>query len=287
MNGIAVRSHAKINLGLDVTGVLPSGYHTVKMIMQTITLCDTLYFEKKNSPGIKLKTNLPYLPVNGKNLVHKAITLFMEKYGLSGGIYCTITKRIPVAAGLAGGSGNAAAALIAMNRLFDKNLSEKELMEMGLELGADVPYCIMGKTALAEGIGEVLTPLPSPPRAFVLVVKPGVSVSTADIYHNLVLDENTVHPDIDACLRAIHSGSLTDLCQNLGNILEDVTVKLHPAISDIKKEMLTLGAKGALMSGSGPTVFGLFDDEALARAALKHFKDIKEYSRNTELCEFT
>lgn len=287
MNHISIKSYAKINLGLDVLGTLPNGYHTLKMIMQTITLSDSLFFEKRNDNKIILKTNLPFLPVNEKNIVYQAIRLFMDTMHISSGIFCTITKHIPVAAGMAGGSGNAAAALKAMDALFDTGLSEKALAELGVKLGADVPYCLMGGTALAEGIGDMLTPLPKPPKAKVLIVKPSVSVSTKDVYTNLVLDDNTKHPDIDACIKALKDGALNELCDHLGNVLEDVTVKLHPCIADIKAKMLELGADGSLMSGSGPSVFGLYADEDKAGKAYEYFKAVPEYGRNTFLCDFT
>ena len=286
MNNITIRSYAKINLGLDVLGVLPNGYHTLKMIMQTVSLYDTLYFEKTSGIGIELSTNLSFLPTDEKNLVYKAIALFKEKYGISEGIKCTVTKRIPVAAGLAGGSGNAAAALKAMDALFDTKLTPEALASDGVTLGADVPYCLMGGTALAEGIGEVLTPLPAPPKAKVLIVKPVVSVSTKEVYTSLNLNKDTIHPDIDACIDAIKTGSLKTLCGYLGNVLEDVTVKLHPCIADIKKQMLGSGADGALMSGSGPSVFGLFGDELKAENAYSLFKSMLEYADNTFLCDF-
>ena len=287
MNHISIKSYAKINLGLDVLGTLPNGYHELKMIMQTITLSDNLFFEKRKDNRIILKTNLPFLPVNEKNIVYQAVKLFMDTMHISSGIYCTVTKHIPVAAGMAGGSGNAAAALKAMDALFGTKLGADELASLGVKLGADVPYCLMGNTALAEGIGDVLTPLPAPPKAKVLIVKPMVSVSTKEVYTNLVLDENTKHPNIDACISAIRSGSLKDLCDNLGNVLEDVTVKLHPCIAEIKSKMIELGANGSLMSGSGPSVFGLYSDENKAEDAYMYFKATSEYGRNTFLCDFT
>ena len=286
MDHIELRSYAKINLGLDVTGVLPNGYHTLKMIMQTVSLYDTLYFEKTDSPDIVLNTNIPDLPTDEHNLVYKAIKLFKDQYGIKSGVRCSIEKHIPVAAGLAGGSGNAAAALKAMNSLFDTGLSLEQLADDGLKLGADVPYCLMGGTALAEGIGDILTPLPLPPLAKVLLVKPKVSVSTKEVYNALKLDENTVHPDIDACICTINEGSLKKLCDNLGNVLEDVTIQLHPVISAIKHKMLELGAAGSLMSGSGPTVFGLFEYETKAKEAYDLFSSMPEYSDTTFLCDF-
>ena len=286
MNRFSIKSYAKINLGLDVTGTLPNGYHSLKMIMQTISLCDSLYFEMRKYPGIKLRTNLSYLPVNEKNIVFKTIRLFQETMNISSGIYCSVTKHIPVAAGMAGGSGNAAATLKALNMIYRTGLSDEELCAMGVKLGADVPYCIIGGTALAQGIGDVLTPLPTPPKAKILIVKPPVSVSTKDVYTNLVLDEKTKHPDIDACVGAINNGSLEDLCSNLGNVLEDVTIPLHPVISEIKAKMLEFGATGSLMSGSGPTVFGLFSDEDMAASAFQHFATDARYAPSTFLCDY-
>ena len=280
-----MKSYAKINLGLDVLDTLPNGYHTLKMIMQTISLHDTLYFEKRKKPGIVLRTNLPYLPTNDKNIVYQAIRLFKENMKIYDGIFCTITKHIPVAAGMAGGSGNAAAALKAMDLLYGTHLTTEQLCEMGVKLGADVPYCITGGTALAEGIGDILTPLPSPPKAKILIVKPPVSVSTGEVYKNLRLDNETVHPDIDSCVRAIKDGSLKNLCDNLGNVLEDVTVKLHPVISEIKTKMKELGADGTLMSGSGPTVFGLFEDVTAAQAAYEYYSG-SNFGKSTFLCDF-
>ena len=281
-----IKSYAKINLGLDVLGTLPNGYHSLKMIMQTISLYDSLYFEKRKDSKIVLKTNLAYLPVNEKNIVYQAIKLFMDTMGISGGIYASITKRIPVAAGMAGGSGNAAAALKAMNELFGTHLSIQELSTMGVRLGADVPYCLMGGTAISEGIGDILTPLPAPPKAKVLIVKPRISVSTKEVYTQLNIDDTTRHPNMEACIEAIRTGSLTALCNNLGNVLESVTVRMHPVISEIKAEMLQLGARGSLMSGSGPTVFGLFDNEELSIRAFNHYRSVPEYSSGTFLCDF-
>lgn len=286
MTHTTMKSYAKINLGLDVLDTLPNGYHSLKMIMQTISLHDTLYFEKRKKPSIILKANLPYLPTNEKNIVYQAIRLFKETMKIYDGIFCTITKHIPVAAGMAGGSGNAAAALKAMDLLYGTHLTTEQLCEMGLKLGADVPYCITGGTALAEGIGDVLTPLPSPPRAKVLIVKPSVSVSTGEVYKNLRLDESTVHPDIDSCISAIKEGSLKKLCDNLGNVLEDVTVGLHPVISEIKTKMKELGADGTLMSGSGPTVFGLFEDDTAAQTAFEYYSG-SDFGKSTFLCDFT
>lgn len=272
MNVIHVRAHAKINLGLDVIRKREDGYHEVKMIMQTIGLYDKLAIHKTNLPSIKIKTNLHYLPVDTNNLIYKAAALMMEKYQLSQGVYINLEKRIPVSAGLAGGSTDAAATLYGMNRLFHLNLTKKELMELGISLGADVPYCVLQGTALSEGIGEILTPLPPFPDCHVLIVKPAINVSTKYVYENLKLNDTTIHPDIDGIIEGIKTNDLHGACRLFGNVLESVTVTEYPVISDIKDKMLSLGAVTALMSGSGPTVFGLFDDSKIAENAFYHFK---------------
>lgn len=285
MESVSINSYAKINLGLDVTGLLPNGYHTVKMVMQNISLCDSLHFKTIKPQKIMLKTNVPYLPVNENNIVYAAIKCYKEKFGIDTGIMADIVKRIPVSAGMAGGSGNAAATLLAMNKMFGNRASKEELQQMGVSLGADVPYCLMGGTALAEGIGEILTPLPKPPVAKILIVKPNISVSTKMVYSELKLDETLVHPDIDGIIECIRQKDLKGMCDRLGNVLEDVTVKLYPVIEDIKREMLENGAEGALMSGSGPTVFGLFREKETAEQLYYKFKKGK-YASSTFLCDF-
>lgn len=272
MNVIHVRAHAKINLGLDVIRKREDGYHEVKMIMQTIGLYDKLAIHKTTQPSIKIKTNLHYLPVDTNNLIYKAAALMMEKYQLNQGVYINLEKRIPVSAGLAGGSTDAAATLYGMNRLFHLNLTKKELMELGITLGADVPYCVLQGTALSEGIGEILTPLPPFPDCHVLIVKPAINVSTKYVYENLKLNDTTIHPDIDRIIEGIKANDLHGACRLFGNVLESVTVAEYPVISDIKDKMLSLGAVTALMSGSGPTVFGLFEDSKTADNAFYHFK---------------
>lgn len=285
MDSFSINSYAKINLGLDVTGVLPNGYHTVKMVMQNISLCDSLHFKKIKPQKIMLKTNVPYLPVNENNIVFGAIKCYKEKYGIDTGVMANIVKRIPVSAGMAGGSGNAAVTLLAMNKLFGNRASQEALMEMGLSLGADVPFCLMGGTALAEGIGEKLTPLPKPPAAKVLIVKPPISVSTKMVYAELKPDNELEHPDIDGIISCIEQGDLSGMCGRLGNVLEDVTVRLYPVIDEIKQKMLENGAEGALMSGSGPTVFGLFREKETAEKLYFEFKKGK-FASTTFLCDF-
>ena len=268
MNSISLKAYAKINIGLDVTGKLPDGYHLVKMIMQNIDLYDEVVLTENLSGDIRLDMNVDFLPTDERNLAYKAAKLMKEDFGIDRGIDIYIRKNIPAAAGMAGGSSDAAAVMTGMNKLFDLNIDRNILMEHGLKLGADVPYCIMGGTALAEGIGEKLTQLSSCPDCYVLVAKPDISVSTAYVYTNLVLDDTTVHPDIDMVRNALESGDIRTAAQNMGNLLENVTQKEYPVISEIKHIMDDNGALGSLMSGSGPTVFGLFDDYGTALECL-------------------
>lgn len=267
MDEITLKALAKINLGLDVTGKREDGYHEVRMVMQTIHLYDRLVIRRTKEPGIRIKSNLSFLPVNETNLVHRAAALLMDEFHITEGVSVELMKRIPVAAGMAGGSTDGAAMLYGMNLMFELGLSRRELMTRGLKLGADVPYCLMRGTALAEGIGEELTALPPMIKCPVLIAKPSVSVSTKSVYQKLKLDEHTVHPDIDALVSGIRNQDLGEVCAHMGNLLESVTIPNHPVIERIKKRMLESGARIAMMSGSGPTVFGLFDREQTARRA--------------------
>ncbi len=272
MRELRLKARAKINLGLDVLGKRPDGYHDLRMIMQTVRLHDRVYLKVTRTPGIRMKTNLKFLPVNENNLVYKAADLLMKEFDIKEGLFINLDKRIPVAAGLAGGSSDAAATLIGVNRLFDLGLSKEELMERGVKLGADVPYCIMRGTALAEGIGEELTALPAMPKCRIILAKPAIHVSTKFVYGNLRVDENTVHPAIDTQIEALKAGDLQTLTDHMGNVLENVTIPAYPVIEQIRQSMLTYGAVGARMSGSGPTVFGIFDDEQKARIAFDKLK---------------
>ena len=258
---------AKINLGLDVVRRREDGYHEVRMIMRTIRMYDTLELTATEEPGIKVKTNLKYLPVNEDNLVYKAAKLLMDEFHVTRGVKIRLEKHIPVAAGMAGGSSDAAAVMVGVNRLFRLGLSRKELMERGVKIGADVPYCILRGTALAEGIGEKLTPLTPAPDCHVLIAKPPISVSTKFVYENLHLDQLEAHPDIDGIRRAIEEGDLCGMVSRMGNVLETVTIPAYPQIGQISELMKENGALGAMMSGSGPTVFGIYDDERKAMAA--------------------
>ncbi len=269
-NRAIARSYAKINLTLDVGEKRGDGYHNVEMIMQTVSLFDLVILDKTKGE-ISVSTNLKYLPVNDKNIAYKAVKLFREETRIRGGAKIIIHKNIPVAAGLAGGSGNAAAVLCAMNMLYNTGLDTRELCAMGARLGADVPYCIMGGTCLASGVGDVLTPLPDMPKASVLLVKPPVSISTQTIYSEIDSVKIERRPDTRAMAAAIESGDLRAAADNLCNVMEAVTQRDHPEISEIKAKMISDGALGALMSGSGPTVFGLFDSFTAAKRSSDEF----------------
>ena len=272
MDRILLKALAKINLGLDVVRRREDGYHEVRMIMQTIHLFDQLSIEKSREPGIHISTNLSFLPVNENNLVYKAGMLLMDEFHISDGVDVNLVKRIPVAAGMAGGSTDAAAMLYGLNQMFDLGLSRQELMDRGVKIGADVPYCLMRGTALAEGIGEDLTQLPPMVKCPVLIAKPQISVSTKFVYQNLKLDENTIHPDIDQLQKDIVAKDLDAIASHMGNVLETVTIPEYPIIADIKEQMMHSGAVNAMMSGSGPTVFGLFKDKETAEKAAEDMR---------------
>lgn len=262
-----LQAFAKINLGLDVLGKREDGYHEVRMIMQTIRMYDQLDMRKSVEPGIHLTTNKKYIPVDENNLVWRAAKLMMDTCGIIEGVSIHLHKVIPVAAGMAGGSSDAAATLVGMNRLFHCGLSKEKLMELGVQIGADVPYCVLRGTALAEGIGEKLTVLPPMPDCWILIGKPGISVSTKYVYTTLDLNTDTVHPDIDGMKKALEDGNLYGITERMGNVLQDVTIPAYPEVGRIKEQMKTLGAVNAMMSGSGPTVFGIFDNEEKAQEA--------------------
>lgn len=272
MDDISLKALAKINLGLDVVRRREDGYHEVRMIMQTIHLYDRLKITKMKTPGIEIHSNLPFLPVNENNLVYKAGKLLMDEFGIREGVRVDLLKRIPVAAGMAGGSSDAAAMLYGMNQLFGLRLSRQALMERGVTIGADVPYCLMRGTALAEGIGEKLKQLPPMVKCPVLIAKPQISVSTKFVYQNLKLDEHTVHPDIDRLIQDICNKDLQAAAGDMGNVLETVTIPNYPVIAQIKEQMMHSGAVNSMMSGSGPTVFGLFENEKQAKKAYDDMK---------------
>ena len=274
MERMQLKALAKINLGLDVLRKREDGYHEVRMIMQNVHIYDQILMEKQQEEGIRVKTNLYYLPANENNLVYKAARLLTDEFDLPGGLSIDLKKYIPVAAGMAGGSSDAAAVLFGMNRMYDLGLSLEELMERGVKIGADVPYCIMRGTALSEGIGEILTPLAPMPPCYILVAKPGISVSTKFVYENLKASELAYHPDMDGMMEALERQDLKALtdCMKEGNVLETVTVSAYPMIQKLKDAMLHYGALVSLMSGSGPTVFGIFDSRQAAKKAYAALK---------------
>ncbi len=264
--GYQRKAYAKINLSLDVTGRLDNGYHLVDMIMQTVNIYDELSFERTDGE-IVLESDCGELPLDENNLIYKAIRLIQEECGVTGGLRVFLKKNIPIAAGMAGGSTDCAATLMAMDELYGLKLGTKRLMELGVKLGADVPYCILGGTARAQGIGEKLTRLPNCPTMKLLVAKPDLNVSTKEVYTGLDALENLPHHGVDDMVRAIESGNGRAVAAGLGNVLECVTIPLHPVIREIKDRMLELGAINSLMSGSGPTVFGIYEkDEELQKA---------------------
>lgn len=262
-----LRALAKINLGLDILRKREDGYHEVRMIMQTIQMYDVLKMKKVKKPGISLSVNYPYIPSDERNLVYKAAKLLMDEFQVREGVDICLEKFIPVAAGMAGGSSDAAAAMVGINRLFKLGLSERELMDRAVNIGADVPYCIMRGTALAEGIGEKLTRIAQIPDCFVLIGKPGISVSTKMAYESLQLDKISSHPDIDGMIRDIENGDLLTMTEKMGNVFEPGIIEKYPVIGEIKNLMEDNGALKAMMSGSGPTVFGIFDDREKMEAA--------------------
>lgn len=268
-----LRALAKINLGLDVIRKREDGYHEVRMIMQTINMYDQLEIDIKEEPGISITTNLPFIPTNENNLVYKAAKLLMDEFHIEKGITVELQKFIPVAAGMAGGSSDAAATMIGMNRLFGLGLTVRQLMERSVSIGADVPYCLLRGTALAEGIGEKLRPLPPCPNCYVLIGKPSISVSTKFVYEKLDAGNIEEHPDIDRILEGLQWHNLNKISENMGNVLESVTIPVYPIIEEIKNHMKEHGAVNAMMSGSGPTVFGLFDDKMVAERACEALRE--------------
>ncbi|MCR5685209.1 MAG: 4-(cytidine 5'-diphospho)-2-C-methyl-D-erythritol kinase [Lachnospiraceae bacterium] len=275
-------AHAKINLGLDIIGRRDDGYHLLRMVMQEIELHDTLVFEAIPLSEVTLYSPCTFIPLDGRNLVYKAIELIRDRYGIQDGVKVSITKKIPVAAGLAGGSADAAAAVEAMDEMFGLSISDDVKLQIGQELGADVPFCMTGGTALAEGIGEKLTGLPSIPDCRILLVKPRCSISTKEAYQAIDKVNIVSHPDIDGIVAELRENDLYGVCGRFGNVLELVSTVKHPEIENIKKKMLEFGAINAMMSGSGPTVFGVFDNDNAVRKAYEAFK-AGEYSKTVYL----
>ncbi len=272
MNQINLKAMAKINLGLDVVRRREDGYHDLRMVMQTVHLYDRIRLSATKAQGVRLKTNLGYLPSDRSNHAWQAAQMLIDEFGIEEGVFIDLQKHIPVAAGLAGGSSDAAAVLVGMNRLFGLGLTMGELRERGVKIGADVPYCILRGTALAEGIGDVLTPLADIPDCSIIVAKPDVRVSTKYVYTHLQLDAQTRHPDIDAQVEAIRAGDLQKMCSCCGNVLESVTETAYPKITALKKTMKEGGALASMMSGSGPSVFGIFEDRKAAQTVYEQLR---------------
>lgn len=262
------KARAKINLALDVCRRLENGYHEVRMVMQAVDIYDELEFQKRKDPDIILSVDSKdYLGDLENNLIFRAAKLMKQQYNIQHGVEIRLKKNIPVAAGMAGGSTDAAATMLAMNEMYELGLTKKQLMEQAVKLGADIPFCIMGGTALAEGIGEKLSPLPPPPKAALLIVKPPIMVPTQWVYEQLRLDRLEKHPDIDGMIRALGSGDLKGITECMENVMETVTEKEYPIITEIKNMMIEKGAMNALMSGSGPSVFGVYQEEGAAQEA--------------------
>lgn len=274
MKTLTRNAYAKVNLALDVLRRREDGYHDVCMIMQNLSLYDTLTFtvEEADTLTITLACDKAFVLCDARNLIYKAIALMGETYHLTGHVHVELVKRIPVEAGMAGGSTDCAAAFHAMRELYGLDVSDQELMKLGVKLGADVPYCIMAKTALSEGIGEVLTEVAPLPDCFVVVAKPTISVSTKMVYENLHANELQHHPDVAGMVDALKQGDLSGVASRMENVLETVTTKLYPQIEEIKQTMKESGAENAIMSGSGPTVFGLYTEKATAEQAAEKIR---------------
>ena len=267
-----LKSRAKINLTLDVAGKRPDGYHEITSVMQTVSLYDSVYIKKINKDVITVKTNLPYLPSDERNIVYKAAKYLKENFNLKSGINIELEKSIPVSGGLAGGSGNCAAVITGVKKLFDLPFSRGEALDIGKKFGADVPFCIARGTALAKGLGEILTPLTPHPDAFVVLITPDVISSTAEVFAGFDAAKVPAAPDSDAMIKAIARRDLRGIARNFRNSLEYVTINKHPVIKDIKDALLKKKALGALMSGSGSTAFGYFENKSDAYAALRYIK---------------
>ena len=270
-----VEAHAKLNLTLDVLGKRPDGYHDMRMIMQSVELADILDLAFHDAEELRVRTNLHFLPSNEKNLAAQAALRWWEVRGeCPRGLDIAIEKHIPVCAGMAGGSSDGAAVLRALNELEGANLSRPELAKIGELVGSDVPYCVVGGTALAEGRGEVLTPLPALPKCWVVLCKPEFSISTPALFAKIDSVKLRCRPDTQGVIDALQAGDLTGVARRMYNVFEDALPERQRArVNDIKNILIQCGALGASMSGTGPTAFGLFDDESCAREAKKQLED--------------
>lgn len=274
MKTYTANAPAKINLSLDVLGKLLNGYHSVKMIMQEIPLFDTITVEIYDGNEIEVFSDKPEVPTDERNTVFKAAKLFFEETKIVSGLKIFINKNIPAAAGMAGGSSDAASTLKLLNKAFDFPLSDKKILEICLKIGADVPFCYMGGCALSEGIGEVLTPVSPLKDVSIVIAKPQFEVSTKWVYENFRMENVKKCPDTDAVISAISMGDLEKLAENTANVLETVTETEYPVISEYKNKLIKYGALLAMMSGSGPTVFGIFKDQTNAKHAFEAMKSL-------------
>lgn len=270
MKSIKLKAYGKINLGLDVLGKRDDGYHDLDMIMQSVDLYDEITITKNNSGEITVKTNTDKIPNDKSNLTYKAAKLLMEEFGVEKGVEIEIQKNIPISGGMAGGSTDCAAVLRGINKLFKLKLSDEKLMARGVRLGADVPFCILGKTARAEGIGEVLTPIKNRMKGYIVLAKPPISVSTGFVYGRIDKVKVKHKPNTETMVEALKENDLQTLADSICNVLEEVTIPDYPIVQEIKDMMIKDGALNAMMTGSGPTVFGLFDSKDKAIEAIDH-----------------
>lgn len=266
------KAYAKINIALDVVGKREDGYHLLRMIMQTVDIYDLIEVKKNNINEIRILTNKYYLPTDERNLAYKAAKIFMESFKIKSGVDINIKKNIPVCAGMAGGSTDAATVLYLMNKVFNINAKNEELEKVALKIGADVPYCIEGGTALCEGVGEKITKLKDFKDKILVVVKPNFGVSTKEVYGELDINKVYKHVSVEGIIRDMENDNLYGVCSKMKNILENVTIKKHRVLREIKDELRRYGAVGAMMSGSGPTIFGFFDDMLTAQRAYEEMK---------------
>ncbi|TCP22551.1 4-diphosphocytidyl-2-C-methyl-D-erythritol kinase [Scopulibacillus darangshiensis] len=280
---VTEKAPAKINLSLDVLNKREDGFHEVKMVMTTIDLSDRIECEELPGDEIRIFSTASFVPEDQRNFAYQAADIIKSRYGIKRGVMISITKEIPVAAGLAGGSSDGAATIRALNRLWKLNMSQKEMLAVASMVGSDVAFCVKGGTALATGRGECVQPIPSPPPCWVVLAKPPVSVSTAEIYQGLCL-ERAPHPDVDAMIQAIKKQDFNKICRLLGNTLESVTLDRVPEISQIKSHMKRMGADGVLMSGSGPTVFGLTQYESRMQRLYNSLKGFCPHVYAVRLC---
>ena len=286
MDKIELKAYGKINIGLDV--IREDGYHDLDMIMQTVGVYDDVIISREDGTQtyeIEVSTDADILPNDKGNLAFMAAKVLMEAYDIKSKVKIHINKRIPIAGGMAGGSADCAAVLRGVNKLFQLGLTDEQLQEYGVKLGADVPYCIVGGTKRAQGIGEILTDLPTPPKCYVIIAKPDAFVSTKFVYSHIRPAQIENHPDIDGIIESIKAGDLYGMCEKIANVMEDVTIPEYPIIQKVKDILKSNGAVNALMSGSGPTVFGIYDDEEKAKQSMDALSG-KEFVSQLYLTKF-